>query len=138
MHIPRFVDEKLIKFLFVGLVNTLVGAGTMFLFYNLVHFNYWFSSVCNYIAGGIVSFFLNKYFTFANHQKSWKQVIYFICTLAICYVLAYLIAKKAVYILLSNQSQTVRDNISMAVGMCLYTILNYFGQRLFVFSKKEK
>ena len=137
MLIFRFLDKKLIKFLLVGLVNTAVGAGVMFLLYNFGHFNYWFSSACNYIVGGIVSFFLNKYFTFTNYEKSFKQVLYFICTLAVCYILSYLIAKRAVYLLLSTYSEKIRDNISMLVGMCLYTILNYFGQRLFVFAKRE-
>ena len=137
MLIFRYVDKKLIKFLLVGLINTAVGTGVMFLLYNLGHFNYWISSACNYIVGGIVSFFLNKYFTFTNHEKSLKQVLYFILTLAVCYVLAYLIAKRAVYMLLSTHSEKLRDNISLLVGMCLYTILNYFGQRLFVFAKRE-
>lgn len=133
----QYVDKKLMKFLLVGLINTAVGAGVMFLLYNLGHFNYWISSACNYIVGGIVSFFLNKYFTFTNHEKSLIQVLYFILTLAVCYVLAYLIAKRTVYMLLSSQPEKIRDNISMLVGMCLYTILNYFGQRLFVFAKRN-
>ncbi len=137
MLIFQCVDKKLIKFLLVGLINTAVGAGVMFILYNLVNFNYWISSASNYIVGGIVSFFLNKYFTFKNHEKSLKQVLYFILTLAVCYVLSYLIAKRVVYMLLSTQSEKLRDNISMLTGMCLYTILNYFGQRLFVFAKKE-
>ena len=137
MLLFQYVDKKLIKFLIVGLINTAVGAGVMFLLYNLAHFSYWVSSACNYIAGGTVSFFLNKYFTFQNHEKSPGQVLLFIFTLAVCYVLAYLIAKKAVYALLFTQTQKVRDNISMLAGMCLYTILNYFGQRIFVFAKKE-
>lgn len=137
MQIFQYLDKKLIKFLLVGLINTMVGAGVMFLLYNFGHLNYWISSASNYITGGIVSFFLNKYFTFSNHEKSLKQVLYFIFILAICYVLAYLIAKQSVYMLLSTQSEKIRDNISMLVGMCLYTILNYFGQRLFVFAKRE-
>lgn len=137
MQIFQYLDKKLIKFLLVGLINTMVGAGVMFILYNFGHLNYWISSACNYITGGIVSFFLNKYFTFSNHEKSLKQVLYFILTLAICYILAYLIAKQSVYMLLSTQSEKLRDNVSMLVGMCLYTILNYFGQRLFVFAKRE-
>lgn len=134
----RYIDKKLIKFLLVGLINTAVGAGIMFLLYNLAHFSYWVSSACNYIAGGTVSFFMNKYFTFQNSEKSPKQVLLFIFTLAVCYVFSYLIAKKTVHALLCAQTEKVRDNISMLIGMCLYTILNYFGQRLFVFAKKRE
>ena len=57
--------------------------------------------------------------------------------LAICYVLAYLIAKKAIYILFASQPENIRGNVAMLCGMCLYTLLNYIGQRLIVFAKKE-
>ena len=70
----KLIDDKLVKFLIVGGVNTAVGAGVMFLLYNLGHCSYWISSACNYIVGGVVSFFLNKYFTFKNTQKSFKQI----------------------------------------------------------------
>ena len=135
--LTKYIDKKLLKFLLVGLINTAVGAGIMFILFNFAGLGYWFSSACNYIAGGIVSFFLNKYLTFTNHEKSVKQVILFIVNLAVCYVLAYLLAKKAVYYLLESQSEQIRGNISMLVGMCLYTVLNYFGQRLLVFGERD-
>ncbi len=132
------IDKKFFKFLLVGIINTLIGAGVMFFLYNVIHTGYWFSSACNYIAGGIVSFFLNKYFTFSNHEKSIKQVIIFILNLVICYVIAYLIAKRAIYSILSAQTETIRGNVAMVCGMVLYTILNYIGQRLIVFAEKDK
>ena len=134
----KYVDKKLIKFLFVGLINTIIGAGLMFVLYNCAHCGYWFSSSCNYIIGGIVSFFLNKFFTFSNNEKSIKQVIFFILNLVLCSILAYLVAKRFIYYILSFQNESIRDNVSLFVGMCLYTLLNYFGQRLIVFTDKEK
>ena len=132
------IDKKLLKFLIVGLINTIIGAGVMFLLYNLAHCGYWLASACNYIFGGICSYFLNKYFTFSNHEKSFKQVLLFILNLLICYILAYFIAKKAIYMLLVSQTESIRANVAMFCGMCLYTLLNYIGQRLIVFDKKEK
>ena len=38
------IDKKLIKFLIVGVINTLVGSGLMFLLYNLLGVSYWISS----------------------------------------------------------------------------------------------
>ena len=60
----KLKENTVLKFLLVGVVNTLIGTGTMFLLYNLAHCSYWVSSAANYVVGGIVSFFLNKYFTF--------------------------------------------------------------------------
>ena len=130
----KLIDIKLGKFIIVGMVNTLVGAGLMFILYNLAHWSYWVSSACNYIAGGIVSFFLNKYFTFKNKDRSLIQVLIFILNLAVCYVLAYVFAKWMIYKLFINQSENIKDNIAMFCGVCLYTVLNYLGQRLLVFN----
>lgn len=126
----------LLKFLIVGVINTLVGAGTMFLLYNFAHVSYWYSSIANYVVGGICSFFLNKFFTFQNKERSWSQVIKFIFTVAICYIAAYGIAKPLAQYALSSYSVSIQENVAMATGTCLYTLLNYLIQKLFVFRHK--
>ena len=138
MKLKELIDIKLLKFIIVGIINTLVGAGTMFLLYNLAHCNYWFSSACNYIAGGICSFFLNKFFTFKNTEKSFKQIIQFILLLVICYLIAYIGAKYLIYWIFSSQSIKVKDNIAMLTGEILYTVINYLGQRLIVFKHEAE
>ena len=62
----RIFDRTILKFLIVGVVNTLFGTAVMFSLYNLAGCSYWISSAANYILGSILSFFLNKYFTFQN------------------------------------------------------------------------
>ncbi len=131
-------DATLIRFLLVGVINTLIGCGTMFLLYNLAHWSYWFSSAANYVVGGIVSFFLNKYFTFKKKSWSWSETARFVLTVGICYFLAYGAAKPIVYSLLKGQTTAVRDNVSMFAGMCLYTGLNYLGQRFFAFQNQHE
>ena len=129
----KLFDKTMIKFLIVGVINTLVGTGIMFLLYNLAHFPYWPSVCANYICGGVVSFFLNKHFTFQNKERSMAQVGKFILTVAVCMVIAYGIAKPAVRWVLSGVGAKVQENVAMLVGMGLYTVLNYFGQRFFAF-----
>ena len=127
-------DETLPKFLLVGVFNTLVGTGTMFLLYNLAGCSYWLSSAANYIVGGTVSFFLSKYFTFQSQGLSWKQVGKFIITVSACYLLAYGVAKPLTLHFLAGYAVQIQENAAMLVGMCLYTGLNYFGQRFFAFN----
>lgn len=134
----KIIDLTMFKFLLVGAFNTLVGCGTMFLLYNLANCSYWFSSAANYVVGGVVSYFLNKYFTFQNKERSWRQVSRFILTLACCYLIAYGAAKPLVMWLLSGQSVKLQENVAMFVGMSLYTVLNYFGQRFFAFRSENK
>ena len=132
----KFFDPSMLRFLLVGVVNTLVGAGIMFLLYNLAGCSYWLSSAANYIIGGIVSFFLNKYFTFESKEWSWSQVWKFVLNVTVCYILGYGLAKPLALKALAGQSLKVQENVAMLVGMCLYTGFNYLGQKFFAFKKK--
>lgn len=133
----KIIHNTILRFLIVGVVNTLVGTAIMFGLYNLAHCSYWVSSASNYILTSILSFFLNKFFTFRNKEKSWKQVVRFALNIAVCYLLAYGIAKPLCLHLLNGAAAAVRDNISMLVGMCLFTAFNYCGQRFFAFKTQE-
>ena len=130
------LDAKLLKFLLVGVINTLVGSAIMFGLYNLAGASYWLSSAANYILTSILSFFLNKYFTFRSQGQSLREVLRFALNIAVCYIVAYGVAKPLVLWALSAITDTVRDNVAMLVGMCLFTGLNYLGQRFFAFAEK--
>ena len=133
----KFFDPSMLRFLLVGVVNTLVGAGIMFLLYNLAGCSYWLSSAANYIVGGVVSYFLNKYYTFKNTERSWRQVLRFALNVAVCWLLAYGIAKPLALRLLEGFDEKLQTNAAMLAGLCLYTALNYLGQRFFAFRAKE-
>lgn len=133
--ITSLIDAKLLKFIIVGVINTLVGMAIMLGLYNLAGCSYWVSSAANYILTSILSYFLNKYFTFQNKEKSLGQVLRFIINIAVCYLLAYGIAKPLTLAVLAGFGEKVQTNIAMLVGMCLFTALNYIGQRLFAFKE---
>lgn len=133
----KIIDKTTIRFVLVGVVNTLVGTGVMFFSYNLLGLSYWISSGANYVIGSIVSYVLNKYFTFRNKERSMKIVIKFIIHIALCYLIAYGAAKPLVRWILKDCSIRIQENGAMMVGMCLFVLLNYFGQRYFAFRKTE-
>ena len=105
----------------------------MFTLYNVFKMDYYFSSAANYITVSILSFFLNKYFTFQNHQPSLVQFFIFILNIFICYILAYALAKAAVFSLLRDTDDALRGNLSLAAGAVLFSALNYLGQKIIVF-----
>lgn len=129
----KYIDVTTIKFLVVGIVNTIVGTGLMFILYNCFAVSYWISSAANYIVGSIVSYFLNKYFTFQNKEKSMKQILRFVINIALCYLIAYGAAKPIISYVLSGMTEKIKGNVAMLAGMCLFVVLNYLGQRWFVF-----
>lgn len=134
-RLKQLLDASVVRFVLVGCVNTLVGTAIMFGLYNLAHWSYWLSSAANYTLTSILSFFLNKYFTFQSKTWSGKEVLRFIVNIAVCYLIAYGAAKPLVRLLLSNAGEALRDNVSMLVGMVLFTCCNYIGQRFFTFKK---
>jgi putative flippase GtrA len=109
----------------------------MFMLYNAAHVSYWLSSACNYAFTSVLSFFLNKYFTFGVRRWSANMIAAFVLTIAVSYFIAYGISKPAVNYLLRNSPQTIRENIALFAGMCLFTGLNYLGQRQVVFKITE-
>ena len=70
--ISAFFDRQFLKFCLVGIANTIVGTAVMYGLYNLAGCGYWFSSAMNYVVGSILSYFLNKYFTFKSRGQSWQ------------------------------------------------------------------
>jgi len=132
----KLFDKQFFRFLIVGGINTLTGSTIMFLLYNAAQLNYWVSSACNYVITSILSFFLNKYFTFAVKEWSVFMVAAFVVNIACCYGIAYGIAKPVIRFILQNQSLKIQENIALLAGMCLFTGLNYLGQRFIVFRYK--
>lgn len=131
------IDSTFIKFMIVGLINTLVGSVIMFAAYNLGGWSYWAASAANYLVGSIVSYFLNKYYTFNYHKKSVMVVIKFILNISVCYLIAYGLAKPLVKLILSGTSTNIRDNVAMLMGMILFTLLNYFSQKKLTFNADD-
>ncbi|MEG2456075.1 MAG: GtrA family protein [Oscillospiraceae bacterium] len=135
--IEKLWNSSVVRFIIVGVINTLVGSAIMFGLYNLAHCSYWLSSAANYTLTSILSFFLNKYFTFRDREKSVAQTLRFVLNIALCYGIAYGLAQPAVNLLLAAATPVMRDNVAMLTGMVLCTCCNYVGQRFFAFRKKQ-
>ena len=90
------------------------------------------------MVGSIVSFFLNKHFTFRNQEKGAGVVLRFVVNISVCYLLAYGLAKPAVSWALGGMglSEQLQGNLTMLFGSGLFVLLNYFGQRFFAFKTR--
>ena len=148
------LDKMFWKFVLVGVLNTVVGLGVNYLVLWLLGLNksvsdntaYWIASAANYVIGSILSFFLNKYFTFKSNARSAAEVFRFILNIVVCWIIAYGTAKPFIGWLFTKQWIWPWQNVEMPkavgyvatlLGAGLFVILNYFGQRFFAF-KKDK
>lgn len=137
----QIFDPTFFRFILVGIVNTLVGYGIMFGLYNLAGLHawgdagYWISSATNYMVGSVVSFFLNKHFTFRNQETGAGVVARFAINISVCWLLAYGLAQPLMEKLLGGfgLSGQLQGNLTMLAGSGLFVVLNYLGQRFFAF-----
>lgn len=136
-----FYDKSFVRFILVGIVNTIVGLTVMFSCYNILHLGYWLSSATDYVLASIVSYFLNKHFTFGYHEKGWWSLARFVLNIAVCYFIAFSLARPIVRFCLSHigwqMEVSLLENISMLIGSGLFVVINYLGQRFFAFKQSE-
>lgn len=134
----KLLNMTFVRFLIVGIFNTIVGLGLMLFLFNIIKMHYWYATFIANVCGATVSYFLNKKFTFRSKVDKSKSIPRFIIIILLCYTSSYFISNIIVTSIASlisyNFTSQFLGNISMLLGMCFYTVINYVGQKLFVFN----
>jgi hypothetical protein len=130
-------NNELLNFIIIGILNTLIGAMIMFIAYNIFRLGYWLSTSLNYIIAGTFSFYANKTYTFKSEGQVLKRIVLFILTVLICYLVSFNIS-KGITNCINIQNIKLKENISMIIGMIVYTILNFVLQKTVVFRKDKE
>lgn len=136
---------EVIHFGMVGVINTLMGWGIMAVLYNLIHMNYWLSSGISYFIGSVFSYHANAKLTFKVEEKDKWLPWRFALNIIVCYLIAFSVAQPLTARLLDalgmsaggRVSEVLLDNIAMVFGMAIFIVMNFFGQKLFVFRKRK-
>lgn len=128
---------EVIHFGMVGVINTLMGWVIMAVLYNLIHMNYWLSSGISYFIGSVFSYHANSKLTFKVENKDKGLPWRFAINIIVCYLAAFGVAQPLVGKVLAAQPKVIVDNIAMILGMCIFIVMNFFGQKLFVFRKTK-
>lgn len=135
MQLKQFLSREFLTFLVVGVVNTLFGTAIMLVLYNVFGCSYWVSSFCDYFFGSILSYFLNKHFTFHYQGTDWRSIVKFALNIIVCYLIAYSLALPLTRAALESLhlSTPVVENVAMLVGTVLFMVINYLGQKFYAF-----
>ena len=133
----KILSSSFFRFLLVGVGNTLLSLVLMFLLEGL---GYWPSTAIAYVAGAVMSFFLNRYFTFHSQETLKRSAVKFAVNVAVCYVVGYGLARLLIPVPQEPTALPVIwiDRFRKILGMGLYTIFNYFGPRFFAFRGSRK
>lgn len=129
-----------VRFLMVGLINTMVGLSVMYLLLHGFGLSYWISTFLGNSVGACISFFLNRRFTFKSDVSVLTGLFRFITVILISYFISYSLGESLVQSLLNNNVTFIskgKTDLAVLISTFLYTLLNYLSQKLFVFHKKE-
>ncbi|MBQ6431733.1 MAG: GtrA family protein [Oscillospiraceae bacterium] len=150
--IKSLFDEKLWKFLLVGVLNTIVGEGLKALLLAFTSLAPLPASAISTAIASVMSYFLNRYFTFKYKGDNAKAILRFTLNIAVCYILSHAIALLVIYPLLTGaengwlsglsliaaEKKTAADYIATYSGSVLFVGFNYLGQRFFAFREEKE
>lgn len=145
-RVKKFLDKSFLLYVTTGVLNYLLCTFIMFLLYNLGLCSMDAAALVNYTLGGFIWYFACWKLVFPGQKQSPALVLRFVVELLVCYLVSYCLAapallKLAVAAGLFPDGQALSTqavgNYTMAIGSVTYAILNYFGQRFFVFSAHE-
>jgi putative flippase GtrA len=134
------MKNSFVRFIIVGIANTIIGLSAMYLFLHALGLSYWISTFIGNSVGACVSFFLNRSFTFKSESSVSKSAFRFVAVILCCYFISYDLGRNFVtWALKSSEllNANRKTDLAILLGTSMYTVLNYLGQKRFVFSKKE-
>ncbi|SFE86169.1 Putative flippase GtrA (transmembrane translocase of bactoprenol-linked glucose) [Paenibacillus algorifonticola] len=118
------------KFVVVGLMNTLIGYLLFFVCLQFFHLDYTLSLVISHILGVFNSFIWNKRWTFNIRHSSKAMLIKFLFTYLVTFIINYLLLLLFVEMLLVNPV------FSQLIAMVFTTGISFFGQKYWSFKEK--
>ena len=139
----KLISNEVFKYLFFGVLTTLVYMVTRVAFFSLTQ-SATFSAVVANIVAIIFAFVTNDYFVFNHVRTGWfRRLVKFfmarLATLVLDLALAYLLVTKYPQII----GQFVNDNIAMVnmvetiFSQVLIIVLNYVLSKLLVFRDNQ-
>lgn len=138
--ILKLYNDKKVRFLFVGCLNTAVGMGTTLICYLIMGYglfdqtditaiqNFW-ATVIGYAVGTINSYLWNKFFTFKSSEKSFAEIARFVGVCALQYGVNFGLTLLAKQFIKMHLVYTV-----IVTLVCM--VISYIGHSFFSFGKK--
>lgn len=146
----KVVDRTLIYYVIIGILNFILCTALMFFLFNVCSVSDELSSLINYVLGSVIWYVACKYILFPKRKTTWELIVRFLLEVAICYLVSFhLLAPIISDVLLRFRevwefvgsigiegADMIEGNLQMTLGVVIYAVLNYFGQRYFVFTSR--
>lgn len=132
---------QFVKYCIVGVLNTLVTLGVIYLCKSLLGWNLYVSNALGYICGVVNSFVCNRQWVFRSHGHYGREAIKFIVGFLLCYGLQFLV----VWMLTSTYGKydflilgivLSGYGIATLIGNVVYTLANFVYNRMVTFNAR--
>jgi putative flippase GtrA len=121
------IPKSLFRYLLVGVTNTLVGYGVILFVQLGLGVHAIVANALGYFVGLVVSYWLNRVYTFRSTQSHAKSIPTFVAVAGMCYVLNLAVLQLTIgYLGLSA-------SIAQGLAICSYTIAFFVASRYLVF-----
>jgi putative flippase GtrA len=118
-----------LRFCLVGVLNAIIGLGTILILYNVFHVDYRFANAIGFLLALANSFILNKLWTFKSNKKFHKEIPNFLFIFLVSYLINFIVLIFSADVLLFDK------NLCQVIGMIFYTVTNYIGNKYLTFKK---
>lgn len=127
---PAAVFWTFLRYNLVGLLNTGLGYGLIFglMFFFNVSPNW--SNFIGYAIGAVISYFLNRSFTFRSRGASLRQPVLFFCVIAVSFLLNLLVLNL---LLPLGGARPYWKYLSQFVAGIVYIIVSFVLLKVWVF-----
>ena len=119
-----------IRFLMVGVVNTVVGYSAILTFQLVLGMPATLANACGYLVGMLLSYALNRRFTFKSQRGHRASMPAFAVVAAACYGINLLVLT-----LVMTFAPLVPAALAQAVAVAAYTLSFYVASRHLVFHR---
>lgn len=127
------MKHEIVKFLVVGIANTLLGYTVYFICLIFLQFHYVYALLCSHVVGVINSYLLNSNWTFRSSQNyKWVTILKFCSVYSITFLINY--AVLAFFIDYLSHSEL----ISQFYALMITTICSFGGHKYWSFNKRLK
>ncbi len=133
--------QQIIRFIAVGLIATVVDASIYAgLLSTVLPDRNDVAKACSFLVGTTVSYLLNKRWTFEATERDPKQTANFIALYGFTWILNVAANRTTLAALLDYELVTavsLATSISFVVATAASTVVNFFGQKYWVFKSPE-
>ncbi len=130
---------QLLKYGVVGLMNTIITLGLIFVCKSLLGINPYVSNAIGYVAGLINSFMWNRTWVFHAHGRITRQAFHFFAAFCLCYALQLIVVWGLNQSAFGDCQFDILGfvlsgyGIATLIGNVVYTMCNYIYNRCLTF-----